>query len=188
METTQMIEWEDKFSVGISIIAEEHKNLIGILNKAIIANEHYDNTEETKYILCDMIEYARKHFSAEETYMVMFNFPEYQTHRKEHLAFTNNTVLSYHNLISGDHQIANEILEYLKNWLVNHIQVSDRKYVNCLNENYLNKKNIMEKEESITNEGRRILDRRKRFDTNYKGWQRRDFTNRRSQTKRRKSK
>jgi hemerythrin len=29
-----MIEWEDKFNVGISIIDEEHKKLIGILNIA----------------------------------------------------------------------------------------------------------------------------------------------------------
>ncbi len=131
-----MVEWKDKFSLGISIIDDEHKKLIGILNKAIIANEHNDNTEETKDILGDMIEYSRKHFSKEEACMVKIKFPEYQLHRKEHLAFTSKTVTSYHNLISGDNQIANEILEYLKNWLVNHIQVSDKKYANCFNEKY----------------------------------------------------
>jgi len=46
-----MIEWTDKFSVDVSIIDEEHKTLIDILNKAIITNEHNDNIEETKDIL-----------------------------------------------------------------------------------------------------------------------------------------
>ena len=132
-----MIEWEDKFSVGISIIDEEHMKLIGILNKAIIVNEHNDNTEETKDILGDMIEYSRKHFLREETNMLKFKFPEYQLHRKEHLAFISKTVMSYHNLISGHCQITNEILEYLKDWLVQHIQVSDKKYANYFNQNHI---------------------------------------------------
>ena len=84
-----MLEWEDKFSVGISIIDEEHKKLIGILNKAIFAKEHNSNTEETKEVLGEMLEYSQKHFSTEEAYMIKFNFPEYQFHKNEHLDFTN---------------------------------------------------------------------------------------------------
>ncbi len=53
-----MIEWEDKFSVGISMIDEEHKTLIGILNKAIIAKEHNANTEEIKEVLREMNNYT----------------------------------------------------------------------------------------------------------------------------------
>ncbi len=130
-----MIELEDKFRVGISIINEGHKDFIGII-KAIIVNEHNDNTEATKDILGDMLECSHKHFSKEEACMVMFKFPEYRLHRKEHLSFISKTVMSYHNLIDANYQISNEILENLKNWLVIHIQVSDKKYVNFFNENY----------------------------------------------------
>ena len=132
-----MIEWEDKFSVGISIIDQEHKKLIDILNKASFANERNDNAVETLELLGDMIEYSRKHFSAEETYMLKFKFPEYQLHRNEHLDFIDNTIRSHHSFISGDYQIANEILEYLKQWLVNHIQVTDKKYIDCFKKNGL---------------------------------------------------
>ena len=132
-----MIEWEDKFSVGISIIDDEHKKLIGILNKAVLANEHNDNSVETLELLGDMIEYSRKHFSTEEAYMVKFKFPEYQLHRNEHLDFTNKTIVSYQNFISGEYQIANEILEFLMQWLVNHIQATDKKYIDCFKKNGL---------------------------------------------------
>ncbi len=44
-------EWEDKFSVGIPTIDEEHKKLIAILNNAIVAKEHNDNIEEIKDVL-----------------------------------------------------------------------------------------------------------------------------------------
>ncbi len=35
-----MLEWDDKYSVRISMIDEEHKKLFGILNKVIFAKEH----------------------------------------------------------------------------------------------------------------------------------------------------
>ncbi len=133
-----MIEWTDKFSVNVSIIDEEHKKLIDILNKVIIANEHNDNIEETKDILNDMIKYTSMHFLTEETYMLKSKFPECQSHRNEHLDFTNKTIMSYHDLISGDNQIANKVLYYLKQWFVNHIQVTDKKYIDCFKNNGLN--------------------------------------------------
>ena len=40
-------------------------------------------------------------------------------------------------VIEGDYHIASEILEYLKQWLVNHIQITDKKYVECFKENGL---------------------------------------------------
>ena len=132
-----MIEWEDKFNVGISIIDEEHKKLIGILNKAIFAKEHNDKPEEIKEVLNEMVEYSHKHFSTEEAYMVKFNFPEYQFHKNEHLDFIDKTIASYNKLVRGDYQIANELLEYLKQWLANHIQVTDRQYIDCFKKNGL---------------------------------------------------
>ncbi len=132
-----MIKWGDKYSVGISMIDEEHKKLIGILNKAIFAKEHNDNPEEIKEVLSEMVEYSHKHFSTEETYMIKFNFPEYQSHRNEHLDFTDKTITSYNKFVRGDYQIANELPEYLKQWLANHIQVTDRQYIDCFKRNGL---------------------------------------------------
>ncbi len=132
-----MIEWTGKFSVDVSIIDEEHKKLIDILNKAIIAYEHNDNIEETKDILNDMIEYTSKHFLTEESYMLKSKFPEYQSHRNEHLDFTNKIIMSYHDLISGDNQIANKVLDYLKQWLADHIQVTDKQYIDYFKKNGL---------------------------------------------------
>ena len=132
-----MIEWEDKFSVGISIIDEEHKKLIGILNKVIYAKGHNGNTEELWEVLSEMTNYALTHFRTEETYMKEFNYPEYQDHKEEHRDFSTETIAYHDKLIKGDYQIANEILEYLKWWLVNHIQVADKKYNDCFKKNGL---------------------------------------------------
>ncbi len=52
-----MIEWEDKYSVSISTIDEEHKKLIGIINKTIIAKEHNANPEEIEEVLKEIADY-----------------------------------------------------------------------------------------------------------------------------------
>ncbi len=133
-----MIEWEDKFSVGISIINEQHKEFIDILNKVIYTKEHNDNIEEIDEVLEEMVNYAHTHFKTEEAYMKEFNYSEYQDHKEEHNRFSTETISCIDKMIKGDYQIANEILEYLKQWLVDHIQGTDKKYVGCFKENGLN--------------------------------------------------
>jgi len=132
-----MIEWNDKYSVNISLIDEQHKNLFEIINKAIIAKKHSKATKDVLGILDKMTEYALEHFEVEERYMKEFDFPEYLTHRNEHIDFANKSIDYKNRVVGGDSRIINEIFEYLKQWLVKHIQVTDKKYIRCFKENGL---------------------------------------------------
>jgi hemerythrin len=130
-----MIEWEEKYSIGISIIDEEHKELIRIMNAAMVAKQHNDNIDEISKLLKELTTYALKHFSTEESYMAEFNYPEFQYHKEEHHDFSKKAIEYCNRVIEGDCHIANEILEYLKQWLVSHIQITDKKYVECFRKN-----------------------------------------------------
>ncbi len=132
-----MIKWDDKYNVGVSIIDEEHKKLIGIINKVIVAKQHNNNPEEISGILNEMAKHAQRLFKTEESYMIKFNYPEYQYHKEEHLDFSTKARTYQNRVINGDYHIANEILEYLKRWLANHIQKTDKKYTNYFNKNGL---------------------------------------------------
>ena len=132
-----MIEWDDKYNINISLIDEQHKNLIDIINKAIIAKQHKNHQEKILEILNEMTVFALEHFTTEESYMIKFNYPEYQYHKEEHMDFSMKTLSYQTKVLDGDRHIANEILEYLKQWMVTHIQVTDRKYVDCFSKNGL---------------------------------------------------
>ncbi|MGR3293647.1 MAG: bacteriohemerythrin [Candidatus Scalindua sp.] len=132
-----MIEWKDKYSVGVSIIDEEHKKLIEIINNVIVAKQHNNNQNELLKILNEMVEYANTHFKTEETYMIKFRYPEYQYHKEEHLDFSVKAIAYESRVVNGDVHVATEILEYLKSWLVEHIQRTDKKYTDCFNKNGL---------------------------------------------------
>ena len=132
-----MIEWDDKYNIGISTIDEEHKELIRIMNSAIVAKQHENNIDKILKLLKKLTVYTLKHFSTEESYMVEFNYLEFQYHKEEHHDFSNQMITYCNRVIEGNYHIANEILEYLKQWLVNHIQITDKKYVECFKKNGL---------------------------------------------------
>jgi hemerythrin len=132
-----MIEWDDKYSVGISRIDDEHKQFIDIINQAIATKEHNDDPEELKKVLHSITMYAISHFATEESYMIQFNYPEYQYHKEEHHDFSKKVIEYCDRINDGGSQLSNMILEYLKRWLVNHIQVTDQRYVDCFKRNGL---------------------------------------------------
>jgi hemerythrin len=132
-----MIEWDDKYSVGISIIDNEHKKLIGIMNKAIVLEQNSNDPKEIIEVLNEMNKYAHTHFASEEAYMVKFNYPDYENHRKEHQAFSIETMAFFDNITNSNRQLICEILEHLKSWLVNHVLGTDTKYISCFKEHGL---------------------------------------------------
>ncbi len=126
-----MIKWNDKYNTGISIIDEGHKKLIDIINKAVAASQHKDNSREIIGILREMSDFAQIHFAAEETYMLECGYPDYEQHKKEHQNFAIETIAFLDDVGKGDSRLAYEILDHLKVWFVNHIQGTDRGYIDC---------------------------------------------------------
>ncbi len=132
-----MIEWEDKFSVSLSMIDEDHKKLIGIMNKVIVLEQNSSNPKEITKVLNEMNQYAQTHFATEEAYMVRFNYPDYESHRKEHQAFSIETMAFLDKITSTNRQLICEILEHLKGWLLNHVLSTDTKYISYFKEHGL---------------------------------------------------
>ena len=134
LDDRQYIKWSNKYCVGISIINEEHKKLFSFLNKTIHAKKHSDNKEELKEVLEEMTKFALEHFETEEAYMREFHYPEYHYHKEEHDKFFTKTIAYFDKVVNGDYHISNELIEYLKRWLINHILVSDREYIDFFKE------------------------------------------------------
>ncbi len=132
-----MIEWDEKYSLGILEIDKEHKKLIGIINKAILAKKDNDSPEVLREVLIGMIVYAQTHFATEERCMLKFKYPEYQYHKEEHIVFSTKIKAFENDLIDVGCYNASEILDYLKEWFLNHVLETDRAYVDCFKEHGL---------------------------------------------------
>ncbi|MCP4254771.1 MAG: hemerythrin family protein [Candidatus Scalindua sp.] len=132
-----MIEWDKEHSLGLSIIDEEHKKVIEIINRIIVAKQRDNYPEEIEAMLHEMIDYAWSHFKTEESYMLEFNYSEYQYHKEEHYDFVHRMNSYCSRVVNGNYQFSNEILEFLKQWLVRHIEGTDKRYIECFVKNGL---------------------------------------------------
>ena len=130
-----MDEKNNKYRMYPASINEDQKKIIGTVDKAIDAKQQQDSPNELKEVLSHINRDAVRHFTTEESYMKIFKYPGYQYHKEEHHDFSEKAIAYCNRVIEGDYHISNEIFEYLKEWLVNHIQITDKKYVECFREN-----------------------------------------------------
>lgn len=132
-----MIEWSDKYSVNVSIIDKEHKDFIGIVNKVTVAKQHNYSQKEVEDLLGVLVKFAKEHFETEETYMSTFQYPDYLLHYNEHLNFSLHMIIYKNQVINGEYKILDELHKYLQEWVVYHMQITDKKYTKCFNKNGL---------------------------------------------------
>ncbi len=124
----EFIEWGEHLSVGVTVFDNEHKQLVSLVNKlnqALLAGSAKKTMQE---ILQSLVNYTKIHFKHEEDYMVLYDYPEYEKHKKEHDTLTEQVMDFYTRYQAGETVFSFELMNFLKDWLTNHILISDKKY------------------------------------------------------------
>lgn len=127
--------WDDSFSVKIPSIDEQHKNLLQIINDLHDAMLIGKSGTVIKEILHEIFEYTQYHFSYEEELLKKIQYPNFEAHRQLHKAFVNDVTDFYNKYVHGDILLSVEVLEFLMNWLTNHIKGSDTEYSELMLQN-----------------------------------------------------
>ena len=124
-----VIEWKDDYSVGIQEIDEEHKRLITLMNQLNEVIVRGSKKEKIASILTELVDYTRIHFAVEEALMRVVHYKGYNEHKAIHDDITKQVLVFQEKFNSGNHQSATELMNFLVNWLFNHINQVDKKYV-----------------------------------------------------------
>ncbi|MCP4274033.1 MAG: bacteriohemerythrin, partial [Gammaproteobacteria bacterium] len=118
---TSPIEWSDKLSIGIPEIDSDHKVLLSLLNRCIIfTNEANKDHDDCTVILHDLVSYTQYHFQREEKVMELCDYPDTAKHCQAHIALLND-VKELQKQLNSDEDIMESLLQFLMNWLLNHI-------------------------------------------------------------------
>ncbi|MBC8556017.1 MAG: hemerythrin family protein [Candidatus Brocadiales bacterium] len=120
-----------------TIINKDQKKIIGIVDKAIAAKRQQESPKELQKVLSNITRDAVRQFKTEETNMKDYKYPEYQYHKEEHQDFSEKALAYRKTILNSDSKTANEILEYLKNWLVKHFLEADKKSTEYCNKSKL---------------------------------------------------
>lgn len=129
-----LMAWNNNLSVGIAVIDEDHKKLVAMVNELYDAVQGGHGKEALGKILDGLINYTVLHFAREEKFFLETGYPDAIAHKKEHADLTKQVLDVQTKYKSGaTSTLSLEVMNFLKNWLVKHIQGSDKKYGPYLN-------------------------------------------------------
>lgn len=125
--TNRLFEWDDKYSVGVRGIDDQHKKLFDIINDLHWAKSNNVGRSFISDILNRLVVYTVAHFSVEEELMLRYRYSEYQRHKTAHERFKEKVEHFITDYNDGKAEITAEILEFLIKWLQVHTTGEDRK-------------------------------------------------------------
>ncbi len=128
-----LIEWEDKYSVKIKHIDEQHKKLVGMINELHNAMTKGQGKLVIDGILKKMTAYTVQHFKSEEVLFDQYGYPAAEKHKAEHASFVEKVTDFYGKFEAGKLFLSIEVMDFLSDWLVTHIVGSDKQYSAFLN-------------------------------------------------------
>lgn len=137
IKSTEKLAWSEDFSVKVKLLDEQHKVMVSIINELIESVNNQPNQEKINEIIARMTNYKHHHFDTEEKYFAEFNFEGAAEHIVAHRNF-NVQVEKLQKEYSGDIiAFTFNLLDFLEDWLIDHIQNMDHKYIKCFNEHGL---------------------------------------------------
>ena len=129
-----LVEWNEALSVGVSIIDDEHKKIVGMLNELHDAMLARQSNEALGKVLDGLVAYTASHFKHEEALFAKTGYAAAAEHKKEHADLTRQVLNVQKKYQEGTTAtLSIEVLKFLRKWLLVHIQDSDKKYGPHLN-------------------------------------------------------
>jgi hemerythrin-like metal-binding protein len=128
------IAWEEKYSVNIEVIDEQHKKLFAVLGNLFDGMGKEGKKEVLSATVGELVRYAVEHFATEEIFMQQYDYPGYAQHKKEHEAFKAKVAVFQKDLEAGKVTLSMEVMSFLTGWLDHHILKVDKEYAPFLND------------------------------------------------------
>jgi hemerythrin len=123
-----MMEWKDEYSVGVTAMDNQHKQLVSLVNQLYDAMRQAKGDAVIGTILPSLVLYTKSHFAAEEKIMKDADFPGLAAHQALHHQLTKQAGELLEKIKAGKMVPTVSLATFLKDWLVNHIQGQDKQY------------------------------------------------------------
>lgn len=125
-----MLEWEERYEIGVESIDHAHQEIFRVINKL---HQMVRIGGNTKWTAAQAIKYFRnytfKHFEDEERYMLSIAFKGYEGHKAVHDGMRDRIIPRLYSRLENSGYSDEAIEEFLgicEKWLVRHIVGHDR--------------------------------------------------------------
>jgi hemerythrin len=122
-----LVAWSNEFELGMPEIDAQHQVLVDLINQVWAAIVLKPDREKALAILAELEKYTISHFAAEEIFMREIRYEQFPEHKGAHEEFVARIAEEKAKLLAGL-AITLDLVRFLKDWLINHILVSDMAY------------------------------------------------------------
>jgi hemerythrin len=128
-----IFEWKEDYSVNIKNIDQQHQILFGMINNLY----RYVDDQNIKQIIDDKItglmNILNRHFDYEEQLMTQYQYTDFSQQKKEHQAIVEEVNTFQTDFDENDRNGLLDFLDILKEHLIRHTLIEDRKYSSFFN-------------------------------------------------------
>jgi hemerythrin len=122
------IEWSSNFSLGIQPLDEHHRHLFELINKAHASFNEGVVADNFGIVIDALSKYAVYHFETEEQMMADTSYPGLSEHKEEHDSFAAWVADIQKEFYNGNKDFPRILINFLDNWVTDHIQQSDFRF------------------------------------------------------------
>lgn len=133
-----LITWNSTYSVNVKEIDLQHQKLIALINQLHDGMKAGKGKEITGKILSDLADYTKFHFGYEEKLFDQTKYPDTMVQKRQHSDLVKQVVNYISKFQKGEAILTMELMNFLKDWLMNHIVATDKKYTSFLNSKGIN--------------------------------------------------
>jgi hemerythrin-like metal-binding protein len=125
--------WNESYSVKVQSCDMQHKQLFEIINRLADAMRMGKGDVVVTTTIGELLRYTRTHFSEEEKLLQRANYPALAAHQALHRHFVSEIESLDEGIRQGRRANSVQVLNMLRDWLIDHIQKTDKAYSAHLN-------------------------------------------------------
>ncbi len=118
--------WKEEYSIGIEEIDNQHRVLLDYFSLIEDSVAGGGSWSSLHFILIQLHDFARIHFSVEEALMRMYAYPGSNDHISQHQGFFAKVKELEQQSLTAD--VTKGTVEFLHHWLLQHITKADKGY------------------------------------------------------------
>lgn len=129
MENIEKILWEKKYSVDVEEIDVHQKKMFELFNQLIDMKSSKTDIKDCINVITEINEYSKLYFSTEEKYLKKKGYPDFHSHAKAHRQFAKISISLRREISENEDSLTLDVIEEMRNWLINHILTRDTQYI-----------------------------------------------------------
>ena len=126
---TNIIEWDEKYSVDEPELDECRKQLMDMFNTLIEIKTDKGDTKDVANLINEINYFSKIFFSKEEKILGRKGYPDLDTHAKIHRRFIKKAIGIRREIAEDVDNLAIEDIVELRDWLITHFEVTDTLFI-----------------------------------------------------------